>query len=163
MARIRKQVYELTLKDLARFPVWAFALDEEGEEGQDEATVRPVECHEVAASEGGAIVRARFELADGTQMQGYLTPPAQGDTSLGAVQPIIIAGGGQVIFWCGVLAPDAERISNNYKRLGKHSATEVFPISFGSDYPVKGGPIRGAIPGFLVLEDWRSGRFRVET
>ena len=162
MARIRKKVYELTLEDLERFPVWEFAIDEEGEEAQDEATVRPVECHEVPASEEGAIVRARFKLADGTQMQGYLTAPTQGDTSLGAVQPIIIASDGQVIFWCGVLALDAEHISNNYKRLGKHSTTEVFPISFESDFPVKGGPIRGAIPGFLVLEDWRSGRFRVE-
>jgi hypothetical protein len=37
----RKQVYELTVEDLRQHPVWEFALDEEGEEGQDEATVRP--------------------------------------------------------------------------------------------------------------------------
>ncbi len=43
VARIRKQVYELTVDDLDRHPVWEFALDEEGEEGQDEATVRPYE------------------------------------------------------------------------------------------------------------------------
>ena len=41
--KIRKQVYQLTLDDLERTPVWEFALDEEVEEGQDEATVRPVE------------------------------------------------------------------------------------------------------------------------
>jgi len=35
-ARIRKQVYELTLDDLSRFPIWEFSLDSEAEEGQDE-------------------------------------------------------------------------------------------------------------------------------
>src|SRR5882724_9722481 len=39
--QIRKQVYELTLEDLVAFPAWEFALDEEGEPDQDEATVRP--------------------------------------------------------------------------------------------------------------------------
>jgi hypothetical protein len=41
--KIRKQVYELTTDDLEHFPVWEFALDEEGDEVQDEATVRPRE------------------------------------------------------------------------------------------------------------------------
>jgi hypothetical protein len=35
------QVYGLSLADLERFPVWEFAFDEEGEPGQDEATVKP--------------------------------------------------------------------------------------------------------------------------
>ena len=37
MARIRKQVYNLTLRDLKSFPIWQFALHEECEPGQDEA------------------------------------------------------------------------------------------------------------------------------
>src|SRR5205814_561097 len=39
--KIRKQVYNLTAADLSEHPVWEFAEDEEGTEGQDEATVRP--------------------------------------------------------------------------------------------------------------------------
>jgi hypothetical protein len=39
--RARKQVYELTLDDLGKFPVWEFRLDKDGAQGQDEATVRP--------------------------------------------------------------------------------------------------------------------------
>ena len=31
--KIRKQVYDLTLADFERFPVWKFASDEEREEG----------------------------------------------------------------------------------------------------------------------------------
>jgi hypothetical protein len=42
-SRVRKQVYDLTVADLEQHAVWEFALDEEGEEGQDEATIRPYE------------------------------------------------------------------------------------------------------------------------
>jgi hypothetical protein len=34
MSPIQKQVYDLTAKDLDRHTLWAFALDEGGEEGQ---------------------------------------------------------------------------------------------------------------------------------
>ncbi|MGA9453583.1 MAG: hypothetical protein WBW41_19825 [Verrucomicrobiia bacterium] len=40
-ARVRRQVYELTLDDLNQFPVWEFRLGEEGEAGRDECTVQP--------------------------------------------------------------------------------------------------------------------------
>jgi hypothetical protein len=70
--KIRRQVYELTLDDLSKFPVWEFALDEEGEEGQDEATVRPYEVTgALDPSDGMFVVRASFTLADDSKMQGY--------------------------------------------------------------------------------------------
>jgi hypothetical protein len=40
-AAIRKQVTDLRPDDLAPYPIWEFALEEEGEEGQDEETVKP--------------------------------------------------------------------------------------------------------------------------
>ena len=97
--KVRKQVYELTLADLERTPVWEFALDEEGEEGQDEATVRPFERSlPLDPGDGMFVVRARFRLADGTPLLGYLTPPVQADSSLATIQPIIVTPKGQVIF-----------------------------------------------------------------
>ncbi len=55
--KVRRRVYELSLDDLDRFPVWEYALDEEGEEGQDEATVRPLDgAGPVDPAEGGRIV-----------------------------------------------------------------------------------------------------------
>ena len=82
--KIRKQVYELTLDDVGKFPVWEFALDEEGKEGQDEATVRPLKISgALDSSDGTFIVRAAFTLAGGSNMQGYLTTPVQGDDGLG--------------------------------------------------------------------------------
>jgi hypothetical protein len=60
----RKQVYALTIADFERFGVWEFALDEEGREGQDEATVRPREFDDpLDPADGNFVVRARFTLA----------------------------------------------------------------------------------------------------
>ena len=70
--KIRKQVYDLAVSDLENHPIWEFALDEEGEDGQDEATVRPWEGGEpLNPADGMFVVRATFELADGTRLVGY--------------------------------------------------------------------------------------------
>lgn len=158
--RIRKSVADLTLADFAEFPAWEFALDEEGEEGQDETTVRPWTQDGPVDPTAGMFVRARFVLADGTAMSGYLTPPVQDDDSLGTLQPIIITDDGQVMFWCGVISPSADEIERSYRRLGKSSASQVFPIAFHSDIALVGGEVKGELPGFLILEDFRTGRTR---
>jgi hypothetical protein len=148
-AKIRRRVYELTLDDLWASPVWEFALDEEGEAGQDETTMRP---HPVSGavdpSVARLIVAARFWLADGTQLRGYLTPPLTDDRSLGTIQPQIVTEVGQVGFWCGRLRPDTVRA---YQLLGREAAS-VFPIHFESAVPLIGGRVTGMIPGFLYLE-----------
>lgn len=159
--KIRKQVYELTPEDMRKFPVWEFAMDEEGEEGQDEATVRPCEiCGPLDPADGPFIVRAVFTLADGTQMPGCLTTPNQDDDNgLGTLQPVIITERGQVLFWHGVIGPDASILALSYAKLGRDAA-RVFPIQVVSDIELIGAPIRSTIPGFIVLEDWQSGKTR---
>jgi hypothetical protein len=158
--KIRKQVYKLTLDDVSKFPVWEFALDEEGEEGQDEATVRPVQTSgTLDPKDGPFIIRAVFTLADGTQMRGCLTTPAGDDDGLGALQPVIITERGQVLFWHGVIAPDAQNLEESYAKLGRDAA-KAFPIQVVSDVEMVGAPIRATIPGFMVLKDWKSGKTR---
>ena len=151
--RIRKQVYDLTIEDFEQHPIWEFALDEEGEEGQDEATVRPYSLPGPAdASEGMAVVKASFILADGTQMFGFLTPPTTLDAGgLGTIQPQIITPQGQVSFWYGVLEPTQEHLKKSYERLGR-DAKEVFPVRFKSEVEVVGGPVTGTLNGFLYME-----------
>lgn len=162
--RIRRQVYELTPEDLDRSSIWEFALDEEGEEGQDEATVRPYESQgPLDPSDGMFVVRARFELADGTRAVGFLTPPVQGDSSLGTLQPAVVVDQGQVSFWCGMLSPEPVHLAASYARLGKSSASEVFPLRFTSDVELVGGPVTGELPGFLVLDDFSTMATRIVT
>ena len=144
--KIRKQVYKLSLSDFKEFPVWEFALDEEGEEGQDEATVKPFEFRDsLDPSTGMFVVEAEFILADGTMMQGYLSPAPQNE--LGYIQPIIITEKRQISFWSGIRQPSQEVISSQYTLLGK-SPEQVFPLTFKSKVDIIGGPVQGIINGF---------------
>jgi hypothetical protein len=63
--KIRKSVTALTLEDLREHSVWEFALDEEGEPGQDETTVRPYESGALRVVPGshafGRLDRVRAE------------------------------------------------------------------------------------------------------
>lgn len=159
--KTRKQVYELKPADLIESPVWEFALDEEGEEDQDEATVRPfLVAGPLDPSDGMFIVRASFKLADGTSQSGYLTPGVQGDRGIGTVQPAIVTERGQVSFWCGIIQPAGKHLAECYARLGK-KPEEIFPFSFSSQVDLVGGTVSGTIPGFLVLEDFKLGKFKV--
>ena len=145
--KIRKQVYELTLLDIKEFPVWEFALDEEDEEGQDEATVRPFEfTPPLDPNEGMFIVQAEFVFADGTEMKGYLTPSSE--RKIGYVQPIIIADNNQIGFWHGIQKPSKDEISSYYKSFNK-SSVEVFPITYKSVVELTDGIIEGVIDGFM--------------
>lgn len=155
-ARLRKQVYELTLNDLSVFPIWEFRLDDEGEEGRDESTVRPYTASgPLDPTDRMFVVRAIFTLADGSRMRGYFTPPGRGDAGVGTLQPIIVTDGGQVRLWCGTAAPDSKRLARSYALLGK-DATQIFPVQFESEVELVGGPVHGSVPGFLVLEDFQT-------
>jgi hypothetical protein len=152
--RIRRQVYELTSRDLEVHPVWEFALDEEDEAGQDEATVRPHETDgALDPRDGMFVVRARFKLADGTQVWGYVTPPVEGERGLGTLQPVVVARGGQTPFWCGLRTPEPHELAAHYALLGKSSAFQVFPATFESDVELVGGAVVGKLEGFVVLAD----------
>ena len=159
--KIRKQIYDLTPDDLRRFPVWEFASDEEAEDSQDEATVRPLEITAALnPTEDTFIIRATFKLADGTTMLGCFTSPTANENSLGKTQPVIITDRGQVVFWCGMFEPKVNELAESYEKLGRN-AEKVFPIEVASDVELVGGSIRTVIPGFLVLEDWRTGKTKV--
>lgn len=158
--RVRRQIYELTPHDLETFPIWEFNLDETPENGQDELTVRPCLLSvPLDPTDRMFVVRAAFTLADGSMMRGYVTPPGRGDTGVGAWQPIIVTDHGQVRFWCGTSVPGPKRLARSYKLLGKETK-QVFPLRFESEVKLAGGPVRGSLPGFLVMEDFQTRRTR---
>jgi hypothetical protein len=148
---IRKQVYELTVQDFLDHPIWGFCSDEEGVEGQDEATVRPTTKTELTAELPGAcVLAAKVGFADGSSGAGYLYNCEEDD--IGRVQPNLLAGASQVNFWLGWLRfiPNAaERVQLGYRKIGK-TKDAVFPISFESTLKVKGRPLRLVVPGFMA-------------
>lgn len=105
----------------------------------------------VDPAEGMVIVKARFTLADGTSMAGYLTPPSPDFGGLSTIQPQIITLRGQVPFWCGAFMATSEVLAENYARL-ERTADRVFPLRFTSEIEIVGGPVVGVLNGFLYRE-----------
>jgi hypothetical protein len=157
---VRRQVYELSPHDFEAFPVWEFNLDETAGSAQDELTVRPcVPSGPLDPADRMFVVRAVFTLADRSMRRGYVTPPGRGDASVSALQPIMVTDQGQVRFWCGTAVPGPKRLARNYELIGKE-AQEIFPLLFESEVELTGGPVRGSVPGFLVMEDIQTRRTR---
>jgi hypothetical protein len=156
--QIRKQDYDLALDDLAQFPAWEYALDEEEHEGQDERTVRPYFASPpLDLGQAYLIVRASFYLADGTQMTGYIKPLESGNVGMikplipADMNPIIITQQGRIAFWYGASQPSPEEISQNYAILNK-APSDAFPITFTSDVEVLKGITDGVLEGFLYCD-----------
>jgi hypothetical protein len=156
---IRKQIYDLTPGDLESYPVWEFALDEEGNEAQDEATVRPTELPSNPIDFDGLVVRAQFHLADGTKMIGHMTVDLHSDGSANSMQPSIVTDKDQVMFCHGFFELPNEEVQRLYDQLGK-TKTQVFPITFTSDVPNFSPAQQGMIDGFEVM---KRGWFRTKT
>jgi hypothetical protein len=149
---VRKQVYELTLRDLEQFPVWEFALDEEGQPGQDEATVKPRPDLASGADldDGLLVVRAEFTAADGSTFAGFVTPDP--DDDLSARQPSVVTKNGHVQFWFGIVEPEPPELEKRYAALGE-AGDDLFPLSYRTSVPVAGKPLAGQVAGFMYLDD----------
>jgi hypothetical protein len=147
--KVRKQVYELTPEDLERCPVWEFASDEEGVDGQDEATVRPrPDLGGPLPRDGGLVVRTRFTARDGSELFGHCTPSPE--DSLGYIHPTVVVGSAQVGFWFGRAQPSRKELAKHYKALGK-KAGELFPLKFEAVIRTPGYFDSGVIPAFQSL------------
>jgi len=148
---IRKQVYELTKQYLLDYPIWEFCSDEEGDEGQDEATVKPSADPEVPGySPGAYIVAADCSLSDGTSLPGYIYSGKPGD--FGCLQPNVICKGGQVNFWLGSSQfARLDRLADCYALLEK-PAQKVFPVSVTTKGKIAGNLMSMTILGFMLRE-----------
>jgi len=148
--KTRRQVYELTEKELIAQPIWEFCPDEEGVEGQDEATVRAV-LHDLGkVGPGEVIVAADVTFADGSTAMGYLYSGPADD--VGCIQPNVVVGTSQVNFWLGWLRfiknPE-DRVANAYKLLAK-ARESTFPIKFKTRVACEGLAKEVVIDGFMA-------------
>ena len=120
--QIRKQVGDLTPSDLEQYPTWEFAIDEDGEEGQDEETVRPRPDVELADPAGGLfIVRAEFAAADGARFDGFVSPHEE--RHVAGAQPTIVSDTAHVPFWFGTVPPTPARLHASCRALNKTRQT----------------------------------------
>jgi hypothetical protein len=145
--KIRVQFEDFTLDNFDIAPVWEFALDEEGEDGQDETTLRPCSGLTVAdPADGLCIVKAEFTTASGKTFFGLCSPAFE--FNLADIQPYMFTDKGTLSFWFGMLEPTRQAIDDLYKQFGESKDT-LFPIKFKSVTRTKGAKLAGLIDGFM--------------
>lgn len=157
--RIRKQVDELTSADFEAYPCWEYAADEEGREGQDECTVRPLALAELANVQHQVIVQAVFFFPNGRLRVGMLTLNSGGDPS--GLQPVMFSADGSVFFYQGAREPSASEVKRFVRQLGKVSKPAL-PIHYVTALrSAEGVPLSsGALEGLYWLANWRTGELR---
>jgi hypothetical protein len=146
-----KQFGELLPADFDRHPVWIQChVADYGEpwyEETDEDTVRPwTGGLPVSPADDMFLVRATFEMADGSRYPGFVTPALE-EGDLGILQPHIFVGPCCFAFWggmLGILAADREAL---YAAL-KKSAERIFPLQFSAAPHLATGIVTGHVNGF---------------
>jgi hypothetical protein len=120
----RKPIDALTIEDLEAFPVWEFATDEEGVEGQDETWVRPLPCEVIPLNAYSLSVHADFLSASELQFQGIIEVSTEWNDPVPAASLIV---DGAYIYLDG--APGSRERARIAKRLGGTDA-ELFPFTY---------------------------------
>jgi hypothetical protein len=157
---IRKQVGDLAPSDLKEYPTWEFAIDEEGEEG-DEETVRPrPEVKFVDPAEGLFIVRAEFAAADGTRFDGFVSPHEE--RHVAHTQPTIVTNKAHVPFWFGIVPPTRSRLNASCRALGR-APEEIFPLRYRALVDHAGAELEGEINGFMHYESGHTEKITLLT
>lgn len=153
------QFADLTTAHFDRHPVWINChvadYDEPWYDETDEETFRPwTGPLPTDASEGMLLARATFTLADGSTLDGFLTPAVPGDPTrlLGLMQPNpFLPGGGLGAFWEGGFARDAAEHAKLYSAVGK-TAAQVFPLRFAARPGLVTGIVDGRLEGFCSTD-----------
>jgi hypothetical protein len=152
---IRKQVTALVPADLERFPIWEFALDEEREEGQDEATVRAAAGSWTRRPRRGNVRRQSRVRRRGRHTLRRLRVTARGAAlRLHPADDRHRRGPGE--FLARPLSPGPGVVDSAYRTLAK-SASELFPVRYRALVDHGGAALAGRLPAFL---HYRSGEDR---
>jgi hypothetical protein len=157
--RIRKQVDKLTASDFELHSCWVYASDEEGSDGQDECTVRPLKLEELQAETSQVFVQAAFLFPNGRIRSGVVTLN-NGEGASGH-QPAVFLATGAVYFYHGATEPKAGALKAFYRSL-RTVCPQPFPITYVSALRTEDGlPLAsGHLSGLYWLENWRTGKLR---
>jgi hypothetical protein len=133
--KTRKPLDQLRPSDLKTFPVWEFASDEKGEEGQDETWVRPRRARQVPANAYSLSVAAVLVAADGAEYEGIVSV----NTAEGfeAVHAAVLTEDNYVFIpWPGMDGA-AKTARSAAKELGVR-ARDLFPLAYRLAVPLEG-------------------------
>ena len=148
-----KQFGELEPEDFERHPVWIGCHNADyGKawyESTDEETFRPWTGNLPAdLSEGMLLVKASFELRDGSRYAGFITPSDE-PNELGTQQPQLFVGDQRFSFWGGMFGISGSSQQAFYAALNC-DPKEIFPLRFVGDPKLATGVMSGQIDGFYI-------------
>ena len=139
-----KQVYEISEQEIQQYQVWRF-LPEDDDLAQDEATVVSFEKIPDSVPSEISIHHAIFTARNDTTYHGYVYSEPSAELSL--LQPVIIRGGVQVLFWLGMIKPTTEQIQQFYEAL-ELEPSQLFPMKWASQVVFPGLTTTGTLKGF---------------
>ena len=160
-----RQFGELTPEDFERHPVWILCHTADYKKpwykDVDEETFRPwTEELPATVLRETLLVRAEFELWDGSRYPGFVTPLVEGyDTlpngrrlgegrhPLGRQQPQIFVDNKRFGFWGGIIGISKQEQREFYAALGKEPE-QVFPLQFRAEAGLANGLLTGKVDGF---------------
>jgi hypothetical protein len=146
-----KQFGELEPEDFDRHPVWIGChtadYGKPWYESTDEETFRPWTGKLPADhSQGMLLVKANFELMDGSRYSGFVTPSDKSD-DLGIQQPQMFVGEQRFSFWGGMFGIPGDSQQALYEVLNK-APRDIFPLEFGASPGLATGVVTGQVAGF---------------
>jgi len=157
----QKWLHDISVVDLRTEPVWVFLGDSPWD---DSKSIHPPLIPyrgtlPVQSDDGSVIVSAKFHLADGTMMCGYISPPSfplptYFGHRLGSMVPTVVVEEGHVPLWAASQGLGSEEVERRYKLLGKESE-QVFPLYFCSLVEFGGGVAEATIEGFFTPSSFR--------
>ena len=127
--RVRKQLQELRSEDFESFNRWEYASDEEGDDDQDECTLRPVASTDNPFERRQTFVQAVFFFPNGRIRLGMVTiGSGEGPAEH---QPILFSKDEQIAFYAGTIKPNKKELAHFSKAL--QAVCEIpFPIRYVS-------------------------------
>ena len=143
--RVQFEDFKISYFDITQ--IWEFAIDEEGDDDQDETTLKPRTDLTVAdPSQGLFMIQCKFATPTGKTFHGICHPTFE--NSISSIQPYIFTDKGLVMFWCGAIKPTQNR-KDSYYNLLNESSDSLFPLKFESTTPTVGANMSGLIEGFM--------------
>lgn len=121
--KTRKPIDRLTLADLAAFPIWEFAIDEEDLPGRDETWVRPSKGKVIARGNNSLSVASAFATASGRRLSGLVGVCTRGGVELGHA---VLLARRQYLFISPAEIAERARVAAALQM----SERELFPLRF---------------------------------
>lgn len=139
----RRPVRQMTGADFAAYPVWEWAINEEGTLGQDESFLRPTSLDSVPAAPGHYVVAARVTLSEGSVLPACVQVQIRGKKPQCA--PMFIVMPDRHLDFAG---PATVTVLSHYTK-----ANGTRPIAWELCVPITGHPhpVRGLLRPSLLL------------